>query len=146
MASRLQWLRGSWLLGFVALGFSASVASWLLRTQTTSLPGSLHESKPEFNVSFWLKALTKITRDHTNMRNLFTNTSRLPTLMAQNLEYRIVTFTCVVRPLLTARHYRFDMCRVRCHRGLGFKGRRQELYGKTSDGRFSTSGVLVLRT
>ena len=39
-ASWLQWLRGPWLLGF-----SASVAPWLLRTQTTSFPGSLHESK-----------------------------------------------------------------------------------------------------
>ena len=55
VASVASWLLGfpaSWLLGFsgfVALGFSASVASWLRRTQTTSFPGSLHESKPELN-------------------------------------------------------------------------------------------------
>ena len=80
LASWLRWLLGfsasvaSWLLASWLLGFSASVAPWLLRTQTTSFPGSLHESKPEFNVPFLLKTLTKITKDRINVRNLFINT------------------------------------------------------------------------
>ena len=65
----------SWLLASRLLGFSASVAPWLPRTQTTSFPGSLHESKPEFKVSFLLRTLTKITKDHTNIKSPFMNIS-----------------------------------------------------------------------
>ena len=83
VASRLQWLRGSWLLGFG--GFLASRLQWLLASRLRwlfgfsglkpiSFPGWLHESKPEFNVSFLLKTLTKITKEHINIRNLFINT------------------------------------------------------------------------
>ena len=74
LVSRLRWLLG--FSASVALGFLASVASWLLRTKTTVFPRWLHASTPEFNVSFLLKTLTDITKDHINTRNPNINTKK----------------------------------------------------------------------